>query len=111
MAFDSLHRAAASLEYPDVDEGEYVALFTLGGRIVKATTARYSVVLTVTDEHDEPALRQRLRRHWQRAGLGVAPDDLVSAANQLLRCQWEGRCPRRPTWLARRLHGDGPPTV
>jgi hypothetical protein len=44
------------LEAIDVDDGEYVAPFTLDGRVVTATTDAYEVVLTVEQARDQAGL-------------------------------------------------------
>jgi hypothetical protein len=53
MAFPTVEEAAGFLESIDVDAGEYVALFTLDGRIITATTNAHEVVLTVEETRDE----------------------------------------------------------
>ncbi len=111
MVFPSVEQAAGYMEYIDVEAGEYTALFTLDGRTITAATEGYEVILTVEEARDEAGLRQRLLDGRQRNRLTSPPDDLVAIANELLRREWASRWPRRPRWLARRLHGDGPPTV
>lgn len=111
MVFVSLDDAAGWMEAIDVDDGEYPALFTLDARLVTASTEDQRVNLTVTEEHDEPALRQRLRKYLQRVGWTSLPESPRAVANELLRLQWEHRWPRRPAWLSRRLFGDGPRQV
>jgi hypothetical protein len=110
-AFPSVDDAAASMEGIDVDNGEYPALFTLDGRIVTATASRNDVVLTITDRRDEPDLDRRLREWAPRIGLTSPPDDRRAIANELMRLDWELRWPKRPRWLARRLHGAAPPQI
>jgi hypothetical protein len=110
-AFPSVADAAASMEGIDVANGEYEALFTLDGHIVTAAAARNDVVLTITDQRDEPDLQRRLRDWASRIGLTSAPDDRRAIANELMRRDWELRWPRRPRWLARRLHGSAPPQI
>jgi hypothetical protein len=93
------------MEAVDVDAGEYSALFTLDGRIVTATTEAEQVVLTVDEQRDEAGLRQRLLDARPRVGLTSPPDDLVAIAG--VGARW----PKRPRWLARWLHGEGPHAV
>ena len=111
MAFPSVEDAAGYMEAVDVEAGEYPALFALDGRIITATTRNHEVVLTVEDARDEAGLRQRLLEGRQRKRLTSLPDDLVAIANELLRQEWDNRWPKRPRWLVRRLHGEGPHTV
>lgn len=112
IVFGALTDAAGWMESIDVLDGEYEALFTLDGTIVAASgAANGPVSLTVTDHGDLDGLRQRLRQAQQRAGFRCTPDDPRAVANELLRLEWEHSRRRRPRWLARRLHGDAPPTV
>jgi hypothetical protein len=107
----SLSDASGDLEAIDVKNGVYEALFTVDGRRVRASTSARSVVLEVTTERDLDELCERLRRWAVRGGLKSDPGDPVAVANELLRHQWSSRWPKRPRWLDRRLHGDGPPRV
>jgi len=109
--FVSLDDAAGWMEAIDVDDGEYPALFTLDGRLVNARTEDQSVRLSVTGEQDEAALHLRLQDYRRRVGLTSAPEDTRAVANELLRLEWEHRWPKRPAWLSRRLHGEGPRQV
>ena len=107
-AFASVGDAAGSLEAVDVDAGEFDALFTLDGRIVRATSRGEVAVLSVTDERDVAGLKRRLRAYAQSAGLRCSPDDPRAIANEIFRRQWEQRWPKRPRWLDERIHGSGP---
>src|SRR4051812_12432463 len=62
----------------------------------------------------------RLRRRAGRCGTTASVSDdfravfvfssdepLAVDANAVLRAEWEARWPKRPRWLARRLHGEG----
>jgi hypothetical protein len=110
-AFPSVDDAAASMEGIDVANGEYEAVFTLDGRPVTATASKNDVVLTITDRRDEADLDRRLRDWAPRIGLTSPPEDRRAVANELMRRDWELRWPKRPRWLARRLHGSEPPRV
>jgi hypothetical protein len=102
--FASVRAAAGYLEAIDVEDGEYAAIFTYDGCEVAATTgAGNEVHLTITDRHDPDRLEELVRRARPEAA-GV-----VGLANEELRLAWEGRWPRRPRWLHRRVRGDAPP--
>lgn len=101
---------ASRMEAIDVDNGEYPGIFLLDGRIVTATTVAGDVVLTVTEDRDYDGLRRRMQEFRHRSGLSPL-DDLVEVAYEWLRGEWEHRWPKRPRWLARRVHGDAPPSV
>jgi hypothetical protein len=96
------------LEYPDVEAGEYPAIYTVDGFVVEPTTAKRQVILTVTDVQDEVELRRRLAAVDPEF---VEAEDLRAYANRLLAARWEQRWPKRPSWLAERLHGSKPPSV
>lgn len=106
--FPSVGDAAGSLEGVDVDNGEFEALFTLDGRIVRAKSRGEVAVLTVTEQRDIAGLKSRLHSYAQNAGLRCSPDDPRAIANEILRRQWEQRWPKRPRWLDERIHGSGP---
>lgn len=112
IVFAAAGDAAGWMESIDVIDGEYEAVFTLDGTIVVASGAvNGPVSLTVTDHTDLAGLRQRLHRVQRQAGFRCSADDPLAVANELLRLEWEDRRRRRPRWLARRRHGDTPPTV
>ena len=107
--FRSVEDAAAWMEPNDVFDGEYPAVFLLDGRVVTPTTTDADrVTLTVTDERDEASLINWLEASRLRHGVTTPADGVVAAANELLLQEWHDRWPRRPRWLSRRLHGDGP---
>jgi len=94
LVFGTLQDAAGWIESVDVLDGEYEALFTLDGTVVRAGgTADGPVILTVSELTDVAGLQRRLRQ--------ITP----------LRREWEARRTRRRRWLARQLRGDTPPTV
>jgi hypothetical protein len=112
QAFRSLADAEGYMEAIDVENGEYEAIYTLDGRVVTAATASDRVVLTVSAERDEDDLDGRLREWAKHAPeLGDLLEDRVAVANRLLLDEWAVRWPKRPKWLARRLHGDEPPQI
>jgi hypothetical protein len=111
IVFTSLADAAGQMEAIDVDSGEYQTLYTLDGRVVRASTRGQRVILEVSTERDEDDLRRRLTEWSDTGHLTSDPGDLVAVANELLRDEWDGRWPKRPRWLSRRLHGDGPAQI
>jgi hypothetical protein len=60
QAFRSLPDAEAEMEAIDVENGEYEAIYTLDGRIVRAATASNRVVLQVSLHRSAPV---RIARH------------------------------------------------
>ncbi|MDA0185308.1 hypothetical protein OJ997_33695 [Solirubrobacter phytolaccae] len=103
--FPSLEYAMGYMEGIDVENGEYTAIYTVGGRIVRAEAQGNAVELTITEERDRDDLLARLRA-WRDD-----IDDPVEYARTYLRREWEGRWPKRPRWLDRRLHGTAPPPL
>jgi hypothetical protein len=86
-----------------------VAVYTVDGRVVELSTVGRDVLVVLTETRDEAGLRQRLEA-IPRFSL-TRESDLIETANVLLRETWEGRWPKRPNWLADRLHGAEPPRV
>ena len=112
MAFPHLDVAAGWMEAVDVLEGEYEAAYTIDGRELTIVAERDSPVsLRVTDVRDVADLRTRLARSGMHMGLSFDLSNLSAVANYLMRREWERRWPRRPRWLSRLVHGDGPPRV
>jgi hypothetical protein len=109
--FPSLRAASGWLEAVDVDGGEYPAAFLDDGSVVEMSTADQCVVLTATATRDLPRLDRLLTEYQHRVGTGVGGGSARDFANDWLRAEWEQQWPKRPTWLARRLHGDHPPQV
>jgi hypothetical protein len=110
--FASTGAAYAYMEAIDVANGEYEALFTLDGRVIAASApedagANDDFTLTVTSERNDAELDRRLGE-YRRKSPRVLPEDRLAFANALLLLEWESRWPKRPRWLDRRLHGDGP---
>jgi hypothetical protein len=108
IIFPSVSHAAGWMEAIDVADGGYDAVFMLDGRVVEVTTDRDRVVLTPTARQDEAGLRERIRNSPVLPHSDADREDLVAYANATLRAEWEARWPKRPRWLARRLHGEGP---
>jgi hypothetical protein len=108
LAFSSVAHAAGWMEAIDVEDGGYEAIYTVDGNVVDIATEGDRVVLTVTREKQEAALRRRIRPWVNRMQLGADPDDLTAVASEMLAREWEARRPKRPAWLDRWLHGKGP---
>jgi len=102
--------AAGQLEANDAEAGEYVA-FDQDGTVVEISADGLDVRLRRTDTRDLPQLRRRLARFLDERDIECAGDDVVDIGNAILRAEWEGQWPKRPRWLATRLHGDVPPTL
>lgn len=109
--FPSLLAAAGWLEAVDVDAGEYAAAFLHDGTVLAMGIDRERVVLTPTDTRDAARLDQSLNAYQRRVGGPARDGSALDYANEWLRAAWEQRWPKRPAWLARRLHGDQPPEV
>lgn len=109
--FPSLKVASGWLEAVDVDGGEYPAAFLDDGSLVELGTAGEEVVLTATATRDLPRLDRLLSEYQHGVGKPVDGGSPRDFANDWLRSQWEHRWPKRPVWLAHRLHGNQPPQV
>jgi len=109
FAIESVSRIAGDLEYPDVNDGSYEAVYTVDGRVVELSTIGRDVVVVLTETRDEASLRQRLAA-IPRFSL-TRESDPIATANLLFREGWDARWPKRPKWLADRLHGAEPPRV
>lgn len=112
--FPSVEDAAAYMEWIDVEDGVYEALFTVRGeRLVPHPREKHLVRLEASGEVDTDALISMLSRERDRRGTFSAdPDDPLAVAQELAEREqawrWEHRWPKRPLWLDRRLHGEGP---
>lgn len=109
--FPTLGTAGGWLEAIDVDGGEYSAAFLHDGTMVEMGTSREGVVLTATATRDLPRLDQMLKEYQHRVGELVSGGSALDFADDWFRREWERRWPKRPAWLARRLHGDHMPEV
>jgi hypothetical protein len=105
--FPSPAEAAAHLEAPDVEVGEYVA-FDDGGTVYRLWVTGLDVHIEATPERDQAQLQARLRRFLDDRQIEAASDDPVDVANAILLDDWNSRWPKRPQWLSRRLHGTAP---
>jgi hypothetical protein len=102
--------AAGDLEVNDVESGEYV-VFDQDGTVFEASAEGVEVRLRPTGARDPAQLRERAGRFLVEQRIECDSDDMLDIADAILAAAWESRWPRRPRWLAARLHGDGPPTV
>ena len=98
------------LEINDVDADEYIA-FDEHGTVFRLWVEGQDVRLAATDRHDEEQLRQRLAAFVTTRQIGIPSDDLIETGNAILREDWNSRWPKRPRWLANRLHGNAPPRL
>lgn len=109
--FDSVDRAAGSMEVYDLD---CYVIFDDSGRRYKPTADGYRVRLRATDEVDYGDLVRRLTIYAQRRGQRFDTSDPgfpKKFAQSEAKWQWEHRSPKRPRWLDRRLHGNRPPDL
>jgi hypothetical protein len=112
--FRSAEEAASYMEWIDVEDGVYEALFTMRGeRLVPQPKGRNSVRLEASGEVDTDALTSMLSRERDLRGTFSAdPDDPLAVAEELAKREqawrWEHRWPKRPRWMDKRLHGEGP---
>jgi hypothetical protein len=108
--FAGPEHAAVELEVNDADADEYVA-FDEYGRVFTLRADGQHVRLSATDDHDHERLRERLTAFVTERQIEVASDDPIEVGNAILREAWNSRWPKRPQWLANRLHGDTPPSL
>jgi hypothetical protein len=104
--FADLDALLGWIEAPDVEDGVYEAIFTVSGEVIEAQASGRHVVLKPTGRVELSDLQQRVRASADR--FSSDPADLQAVAHEMLRADWEARWPKRPRWLARRLHGDPP---
>ena len=109
-AFPDVADAAGDLEANDVEADEYV-VFDHEGTVFETWVEGFDVHLRPTGERDFAELNGRLRRFLDESKIECAGEDVVAIGNAILRAEWESRWPKRPRWLAERLHGDAPPTL
>jgi hypothetical protein len=110
--FPSLQAAEGYMEAVDVAEGrEYAAAFLHDGTVVRIGVDGERVVLKPSDTRDAARLDQSLNEYQRRIGAAARSGSALDYANDWFRAEWELRWPKRPAWLARRLHGDQPTRV
>jgi len=108
--FPDVVEAAGQLEANDVEADEYV-VFDQDGTVFEIWAEGLHVRLRPTDERDLAQLRERLGRFLDESHITCASEDVMDIGNAILEADWESRWPKRPRWLATRLHGDAPPTL
>jgi hypothetical protein len=108
--FSDAAEAAGQLEANDVETGEYV-VFDQDGTVFEIWAEGLDVRLRRTDERDLAQLQDRLGRFLDESRITCASADVIDVGNAILEAEWESRWPKRPRWLATRLHGDAPPTL
>jgi hypothetical protein len=103
------------MEAIDVSAGEYPDAYALSGERVRVSVdgepETGEVVYVRTGEMALDELESRVRAYVEGARLPIddTGDLLIDVANGLISADWDARWPKRPKWLARRLHGDAPP--
>lgn len=108
--FRSADEAAADLEVNDVEANEYV-LFGDDGAVFVASVDGQNVVVRPTGSRDPEGLRERLETYCAMVKIETPSDDPVVVGNAILAESWSHRWPKRPSWLARRIHGSEPPQL
>jgi hypothetical protein len=108
--FPDAAEATGQLEANDVEAGEYV-VFDQDGTVFEIWAEGLDVRLRRTDERDLAQLQDRLGRFLDESRITCASADVIDVGNAILEAEWESRWPKRPRWLATRLHGDAPPTL
>jgi len=108
--FPDVAEAAGQLEANDVEADEYV-VFDHEGTVFEIWAEGLDVRLRPTDERDLAQLQERLGRFLDEWHITCASEDVMDIGNRILEAEWESRWPKRPRWLATRLHGDPPPTL
>jgi len=96
---------------PDPRAPPEPAPFLHDGDVVDLGTAGETVVLTPSEQRDLARLSTLLVDYQRTTGTQFGSLNPLDVANEWLRWEWEHRWPKRPTWLARRLHGEVPPQV
>lgn len=109
--FSSLGAAEGYMEAGDVEDGEYGDAFLHDGTVVKMGVDDERVVLTPSAVRDAGRLDRVIDEYQRRVGADVRSGSALDYANEWFRKEWERRWPKRPVWLARKLHGDQPNQV
>ena len=109
--FPSLAEAEGYMEAVDVRDGEYGEAFLHDGTVVQIGVEGERAVLTRGTSRDGVRLDEALDEYHRRVGGGVRSGSALDYANGWFRMEWERRWPRRPVWLARKLHGAQPTQV
>jgi hypothetical protein len=108
--FPDVAEATGQLEANDVEAGEYV-VFDQDGTVFEIWAEGLDVRLRPTDERDLTQLQERLGRFADERHIKRASEDVIDIGNAILEAEWESRWPKRPRWLATRVHGGAPPTL
>lgn len=106
IPFTRLDLAAGYMEFVDVQDGVYTAVFTVDGRVVDIVIDEDDFDLRLSDVDGAKELQQLLGAY--SAANPSASSDPATFANDAFRWQWQRRWPRWPAWLSRRVHGDEP---
>ena len=112
LVLASAQDVLSRVEVMDVEDGEVEAAWLHDGTVLRLLAPEDPDGPVVVEQTDEPDLAGLLAAvdAWERATGGPGGvSDLLAYADDQLRREWERRWPRRPGWLARRLHGATPP--
>jgi hypothetical protein len=108
--FGSAAEAEGNLEAADVEADEYVAL-DQDGRVFQLEAKGIDIRFRPTEVRDPQQLRDRLARFTREWKIESESDHVIDIGNAILEAAWEDRWPKRPRWLARRMHGSEPPRL
>jgi hypothetical protein len=111
--FQTAEEAAGWVEAIDVEAGEYKAFIRLDGERLEPRILDPSTVLLEESGQCDPGLLVELLERERVSHRTFTSDSAhpANVANELLLGNWEARWPKRPGWLDRRMHGDGPEGV
>jgi hypothetical protein len=110
---NSVDSASGYMEAIDVENGEYDAIYDDTGLIYRPQIEERQVRLVPTDIRDHDDLVRRLADYSKTLGLALDPtsrDFTIDLARSISASEWSRRWPKRPRWLSKWMHGDGPPT-
>lgn len=88
------------------DQSDYLA-FDIDGNRLRLVFGERSVRFEPTGERDQRSLHQLASSYWRHTV--DSPEHLLEVANEDLLGRWQRRWPKRPRWLADRMHGATPP--
>jgi len=108
--FPDVAEATGQLEANDVEADEYI-VFVEDGTVLEISADGLDVRLRPTNERDLTQLQERLGGFTDERHVNRASEDVIAIGNAILEADWKRRWPKRPRWLATRLHGDVPPTL
>ena len=109
---ESVESASGYMEAIDVENGEYEVIYDDTGVVYQPQIEGYRVRLVPTDTRDRDDLVRRLADYSETLGLALDPasqDFTIDLARSISASEWSRRWPKRPRWLSKWMHGNGPP--